>query len=95
MFDYMPVTFHLKEGADSKEWEKFEQCYMSVQSEIEEGQQEGKDLDKAFPEKEALMRQTRKKPRNLWIVKPGENTNRGFGIIVARDLAHIKELISH
>lgn len=33
--------------------------------------------------------------KNLWIIKPGENTNRGFGIIVARDLAHIKELISH
>ena len=33
--------------------------------------------------------------KNLWIIKPGENTNRGFGIIVARDLTHIKELISH
>ena len=41
------------------------------------------------------MKQKKKKARNLWIVKPGENTNRGFGIIVARDLAHIKELISH
>lgn len=41
------------------------------------------------------MKQRRKKQRNLWIVKPGENTNRGFGIIVARDLQHIKELVSH
>lgn len=30
MFQYMPVTFHLKEGADSKEWDKFEECYTSL-----------------------------------------------------------------
>lgn len=30
---------------------------------------------------------------SLWIVKPGENTNRGCGIQVSRDLNHIKSLI--
>jgi hypothetical protein len=29
----------------------------------------------------------------LWIVKPGENTNRGCGIQVSRDLPHIKSLV--
>ena len=33
--------------------------------------------------------------RNLWIVKPGENTNRGFGIQVSRDLEHIKSLVAN
>jgi len=30
---------------------------------------------------------------NIWIVKPGEDTNRGSGIIVSRDLAEIKALV--
>lgn len=31
--------------------------------------------------------------RNIWIVKPGENTNRGVGITVLKDLDEIKALI--
>ena len=34
-----------------------------------------------------------KKRRNIWIVKPGENTNRGTGIIVAKDYEEIKSLL--
>ena len=32
--------------------------------------------------------------RNIWIVKPGENTNRGNGINVASSIAEIKSLVS-
>ena len=31
----------------------------------------------------------------MWIVKPGENTNRGCGIQVSRDINHIKGLINN
>lgn len=31
-----------------------------------------------------------KKRKNIWIVKPGENTNRGNGIIVTKDFNEIK-----
>ena len=30
----------------------------------------------------------------MWIVKPGENTNRGQGILVSSNLAEIKEMLS-
>lgn len=30
---------------------------------------------------------------NIWIIKPGENTNRGVGIQVANNLSEIKSLI--
>lgn len=33
--------------------------------------------------------------RELWIVKPGENTNRGCGITVCREMAQIKQLVSN
>jgi tubulin--tyrosine ligase len=28
--------------------------------------------------------------KNVWIIKPGENTNRGCGIIVSNDLSEIR-----
>jgi hypothetical protein len=31
--------------------------------------------------------------RNIWIVKPGENTNRGNGISVCSDLNEIRQLV--
>jgi len=31
--------------------------------------------------------------RNIWIIKPGENTNRGCGIEVASDFGEISEII--
>ena len=31
----------------------------------------------------------------VWIVKPGENTNRGCGITVCREISEIKKLMSN
>lgn len=30
---------------------------------------------------------------NIWIIKPGEDTNRGSGIIVSKDFNEIKQLV--
>jgi len=35
-----------------------------------------------------------KVPKNVWIVKPGENTNRGNGINVSSNISEIKSLVS-
>lgn len=32
---------------------------------------------------------------HLWIIKPGENTNRGCGIQVSKELEHIKSLVKN
>lgn len=34
------------------------------------------------------------KKRNAWLVKPGENTNRGIGIEVVESLEEIKEILT-
>jgi len=36
----------------------------------------------------------KKKHANVWIVKPGENSNRGCGIEVANKLSEIRQLIT-
>jgi len=45
--------------------------------------------------KETILDQIRTFGKNLWIIKPGENTNRGCGIQVSKDLEHIKSLIQN
>lgn len=37
-----------------------------------------------------LSNQKGKKCKNIWIIKPAENTNRGNGIFVSRDMNEIK-----
>lgn len=49
-FDYMPVTFHIQNGSQDKEYAKLVAYY---------------------------YKRSKSKNKNLWIVKPGENTNRG------------------
>jgi hypothetical protein len=34
------------------------------------------------------------KNKNLWIIKPGENTNRGHGIEVCKTLSEIEAIIA-
>lgn len=60
-FDYLPLTFHIKDGMQDLSWHKFEEAYNNP------GQRE--ELAK-YPTM----------GKELWIVKPGENTNRGCGI---------------
>ena len=45
--------------------------------------------------KETILDNYPKQGKHIWIVKPGENTNRGCGIQVSRDLDHIKSLIQN
>ena len=61
MFEYMPVTFHIKNGESDPEFQSFSQKYFG---------------------------ESQKK--STWIIKPGENTNRGNGIAICNSLDDIK-----
>ncbi|CAI2367062.1 unnamed protein product [Moneuplotes crassus] len=73
-FDYIPQTFHIKDGVCSDEFLKFQAEFDHIEEEIESGT-------------------SKPKPHNIWIIKPGENTNRGSGITVCREFSQIKSLI--
>lgn len=75
----LPVTFHIKEGLNDSQFQKFEQLFNDAQD----------------PSKETILDGLPKFGKNLWIIKPGENTNRGCGIQVSRELDHIKGLIQN
>lgn len=57
------------------------------------------EADSFFPEdyEDDEMRAIRDKypvPLNTWIVKPGENSNRGCGINVVHDMHEVRQLVS-
>ena len=76
---HLPLTFHIKEGLNDPQFLKFEQLYHDAQD----------------PAKVTILDNMPKFGKNLWIIKPGENTNRGCGIQVSRELDHIKGLIQN
>ena len=73
-FDFMPLTYHIKEGDSDREFQKFIETYNN-------------------PGNSEILKKYPKYGQGLWIIKPGENTNRGCGIQVSRDLAHIRSLV--
>ena len=70
----IPLTFHIKDGLNDKEFIKFQQFFQG-----EEDMDYGDEIKSLG--------------KTVWIVKPGENTNRGCGIQVCRDLALIKDMV--
>ena len=64
-------------------------------SESDQSEQDPAILEKAIEIDERLGEINRKyaEQRNIWIVKPGENTNRGTGINVCSDLSEIRSLV--
>lgn len=74
VFDYLPLTFHVKNGLEDDEYLKFlQQFYISSKA-----AKNDPDCISKF---------------NAWIVKPGQNTNRGNGIIVCLQLNEIKAIL--
>jgi hypothetical protein len=52
-----------------------------------------KKIKEEDTQKESLFYQSPALPKNIWIIKPGENTNRGHGIQVAKEFDEIKSII--
>ncbi len=76
-FDTLPLTFHIRGGASDPEFARFVDYY--------------KKLDASIAEKRKTDR--KKAEHNVWIIKPGEYSNRGCGISVMQSLAEIQDLI--
>lgn len=89
VFDHLPLTFHIKKGLDDKEYKNFvkyfkkrEQMVKAYESE-EDDERRGRSKQKKPP----------RRPRNIWIVKPGEISNRGNGITVIDELYELNKIL--
>jgi hypothetical protein len=137
----IPLTFHVKNGKDDPEFEKFTKYYMKCEEDIKNmkakrkenqnkktesknevnEEQASKDnnttgqnnadaagspskvddnndnsnaQEKEKQDKPQKYYRSQVPPKNIWIIKPGENTNRGQGIQVAKDFQDIKDIIA-
>jgi len=79
---YLPLTFHIQEGINDREWEKLVEYYYKKTDDIKEDEEKLKNNapQSYFERKQVTQRYKPKK--NIWIVKPGEMTNRGIYIYI-------------
>lgn len=87
VFSAVPVTFHVKEGLEDPEFTKFKSYYFKEEDEIKRSKLQ-KGSSAQVGETDAGGNK-----KNIWIIKPGENTNRGNGIMVAKEFDEIKKII--
>jgi tubulin--tyrosine ligase len=66
-FDYIPLSFHVKNGVEDVEYLRFEENF----------------------KKNKLLQLN----KNIWIIKPGENTNQGRGIVVCNMIEQVKDIV--
>lgn len=84
-FDYIPITYHVEKHGD-KEYSAFIEEYHRRAEQIVQDERSTKK-----PQYKNLA--FRPKKRNAWLVKPGENTNRGNGIEVVESLEEIQKIV--
>ena len=80
VFDYMPVTFHIKNSMNihiDASYIEFARFYKN--------RQQGKRLKPEMLQDKSL--------KNIYIIKPGEETNRGRGICLESELEQIQFLL--
>ena len=71
LFRAIPLTFHIKKGLKDPQYKRFLAYHKKRQAHIRRQEREGEKGETV-----------RRPMRNIWIVKPGELTNRGNGITV-------------
>ncbi|KRX06925.1 hypothetical protein PPERSA_07088 [Pseudocohnilembus persalinus] len=74
VFDYLPLTFHIKQGDKDPEFKKFTEYFQEIQKNMNKDKKLGL--------------------KNIWIIKPGEASNRGNGIQVSSCLKEITKIVS-
>jgi hypothetical protein len=91
--DVIPLTFHITQGKSDPEYAKFKKAYLEYEpaAKIEEASKEASEEN---GEECSEVENSTTETTNIWILKPGENTNRGNGIKVLNELSKIEQYIA-
>ncbi|EGR30082.1 tubulin-tyrosine ligase family protein, putative [Ichthyophthirius multifiliis] len=92
-FDNIPITFHIKEGLNDPEYHKFMEFHKQKEEECKEKIRIRLECKYYQDKSKQLQQKNMVKPKNIWIIKPGEVTNRGIGITVTNDLEQIQQIL--
>ncbi len=90
-----PLINLKKASSPSKSPTKKKDIYSDYYDEADDDEVEAEKQQNELDQDEIIkeIKRRYKVPKNVWIVKPGENTNRGNGINVASSIAEIKSLV--
>lgn len=90
VFSIIPLTFHIKKGKSDENYIKFHRLFQEYESEKNKVEANvNQDSEESDNEESTKIYN-----KNVWIIKPGENTNRGNGILVTTDIKEIEGYIS-
>jgi hypothetical protein len=78
VFNYLPLTFHIKNGIKDVQYKRFVHYYKKRAAFIKRQEMQ----NECESDEEGTRSGKPKKMRNIWIIKPGELSNRGNGITV-------------
>ena len=104
-FDHVPTTFHIKDGVRDPQYKAFLAYYQRKKERMRSSKGDatkGKKGSTTEPKEEKgddkgpgeFGRYASVFAKNIWIVKPGECSNRGHGISVCNDLSQINSVIN-
>ncbi len=87
--DIVPLTFHVRNEEDLS---RFREAFATYRNQLDyvKSKLREDEGDAAQEEYKRFLKYN----RNMWIVKPGENSNRGTGILVSKDLKEIEEFVA-
>ena len=88
---YMPLTFHIKDNSDPeylKFKEEFKKCLREISQLLRQKVNRSFSSSSDYENSNGIS-------KNIWIIKPGENTNRGNGIYLSSDLNEIENIVKN
>lgn len=100
-FDILPLTFHIEQGLQDPEFERFRLHFNDIEAKKQQGKRELEGKKRKYQEEHPESDYDSEEevdeekfynvtiPKNIWIMKPGENSNRGQGIFVCNTLREI------
>ncbi|EAS04250.2 tubulin-tyrosine ligase family protein (macronuclear) [Tetrahymena thermophila SB210] len=93
-FENIPLTFHIKDGINDPEYTKFLEHWKQKEDECNQKEKLRLEYKYSSDKAKQSIGSNMKKPRNIWIIKPGEITNRGTGITVLNEIDQITQLLA-
>lgn len=90
VFNYIPLTFHIKTGIKDPQYKRFIHYFKRRANHIKKMQTQNTEED----DDSRVIKKSKHKMRNIWIVKPGELSNRGNGITVVDEIYEVNAILN-
>ncbi|CAD8165580.1 unnamed protein product [Paramecium pentaurelia] len=87
------LFYNIKAYYESQNINVFDNLPVTYHIKSQDGQEYQQFLD-AYRERQQMINSDQDKRRNIWIIKPGEITNRGNGIKISEDLYEIQSILN-